>query len=76
MSAQLVATTDEFKDLKKELGITYGITDETDRQTVRAKLDAAAAKLYGITKPELEHILAKFPLVEEKTKKKTLDEYH
>ena len=76
MSAQLVATTNEFKELKNELGISYGVTDENDRQIIRAKLDATVAKLYGITKPELEYILTKFSLVDEKIKKKTLDEFY
>ncbi len=74
MTAQLVATTDEFKQLKEEMGIKYGITDENDRMTIRAKLDVAVAKLYGITKEELEYILTKFPLVDEKIKRKILEE--
>lgn len=75
MAAQLVATTDEFKKLKEELDINYGVTDENDRMTIRARLDVAVAKLYGITKEELAYILTKFPIVDEKIKKKVLEEY-
>lgn len=75
MAAQLVATTDEFAELKKEVDISYGITDENDRQKIRAKLDVAVAKLYGIQKDELEYIMTKFPIVDEKYKKKVLEEY-
>jgi len=75
MSAQLIATTDEFSELKKEMGIEYGIINENDRIVVRAKLDCAVAKLYGVTKDELGYILTKFPIVDEKIKKRVIDEF-
>ena len=75
MTAQLVAVSDEFDELKKEFGIKYGVTDEKDRETIRARLEVAVAKLYGITKEELQYILTKFPIVDEKYKKKVLEEY-
>jgi len=75
MTAQLVAVSDEFDELRKELGIKYGVTDAKDRETIRARLDVAVAKLYGITKEELQYILTKFPLVDEKYKKKVIEEY-
>lgn len=74
MTAQLVSVTDEFTELKKELGISYGITNENDRLIVRAKIESEVAKLYNITKQEMEYILTKFPIVDEKYKKKVLDE--
>ena len=75
MAAQLVAVTDEFSELRKEFGIKYGVTDENDRMALRAKLDVAVAKLYGMSKDELAYILTKFPIVDGKIKKKVLDEF-
>jgi Alw26I/Eco31I/Esp3I family type II restriction m6 adenine DNA methyltransferase len=74
-TAQLVATTSEFDQLKKEIGISHGLKDENDRLLARAQLDVAVAKLYGITKEELAYILEGFPIVEPKQKKMVLDEY-
>jgi len=74
-AAQLVATTGEFEQLKKEIGIPHGITEENDRLLARAQLDAMVAKLYGITKEELAHILEKFPIADAKQKEAVLREY-
>lgn len=38
--------------------------DEERRAVLRAELDALYAKLYGITKEELEYILTTFPVLE------------
>ncbi len=74
-AAQLVAITDEFEQLKKEVGISHGIVEENDRLLARAQLDAAVAKLYGITKEELAYILEKFPIADAKQKELVLREY-
>ena len=73
--AQLVASTDEFEQLKKEIGIQHGLKDENDRLLARAQLDVAVAKLYGITKEELAYILEKFPNVDAKQKEMVLRGY-
>ncbi|MCX6772250.1 MAG: N-6 DNA methylase [Candidatus Micrarchaeota archaeon] len=74
-TAQLVAITPEFDQLKKEIGISAGLKDENDRLLARAQLDVAVAKLYGITKEELAYILEKFPKVDAKQKELVLREY-
>ncbi|MFH1199932.1 MAG: N-6 DNA methylase [Candidatus Micrarchaeota archaeon] len=74
-AAQLVATTPEFDELKKELGISHGLANENDRLLARAQLDVAVARLYGITKEELAFILEKFPLADAKQKESVLREY-
>jgi hypothetical protein len=74
-TAQLVATTPEFDQLKKELGISHGLTDENDRLLARAQLDVAVAKLYGISKEDLAYILDGFPIVDPKQKELVLREY-
>ncbi|MBU4246308.1 MAG: N-6 DNA methylase, partial [Nanoarchaeota archaeon] len=70
---QLVAVTPEFDALKKEAGVEHALTNENDRMHARAQLDAIVAKLYGITKEELQFILAQFPLVDEKQKEMVLE---
>ncbi len=74
-TAQLVATTSDFDQLKKEIGIQHGLKDENDRLLARAQLDVAVAKLYGISKEDLAYILEKFPNVEPKQKELVLREY-
>lgn len=73
--AQLVATTNEFSQLRKEIGIEHGLKDENDRLLARAQLDVAVAKLYGISKEDLTYILEKFPNVDPKQKELILREY-
>ena len=73
--AQLVCTTSEFAELKKEIGIESGLTAENDRNMARAQLDAAVAKLYGIKKEELTFILQKFPNIPQKQKDLVLEQY-
>ena len=73
--AQLVCTTNEFSELKKEAGIQVSITNENERRMIRAQLDTIIAKLYGITKDELKHILQQFPLVTQTQKDLVLEQY-
>lgn len=73
--AQLVCTTNEFAELKEEIGIEQGLANENERNMARAQLDATIAKLYGITKEELAFILEKFPNVPQKQKDLVLEQY-
>lgn len=72
---QLVAVTPEFDTLKREVGVEHALTNENDRMQARAQLDAMVAKLYGVTKEELEFILKQFPIADEKQKEMVLNEY-
>ena len=74
-TVQLVATTSEFSALKNEFGMLSPITDEQDRELIKARIDALVAKLYGINEEELKHILSQFPLVGQKIKDRVLQEY-
>ena len=74
-TAQLVCTTDEFSELKKETGILHGLTNENDRKLARAQLDVAVANIYGITKEEMGFILQQFPIVDEKQKELILNSF-
>ena len=65
-AAKLICTTPEFDDLAKEVGLgSYknGVTDEPERQKLRAELDGLIAHLYGLTEEEFAYILTTFPLV-------------
>lgn len=72
--AQLVCTTGEFAELKNLVGVEP-VTSESDRALARAQLDVMVAKLYGVTKEEMAHILEQFPNVEQGQKDLVLREY-
>jgi hypothetical protein len=77
-AAKLICTTPEFDDLAAAVGIgshANGITDETDRATLRAELDGMIAHLYHLTEAEFAHILSTFPIVPEATKQAALEAY-
>ena len=73
--AQLVCTTDEFSELKKETGVEHALTGEADRNLVRVQLDAMVANLYGITKKDMEFILQQFPIVDQRQKELVLEQF-
>lgn len=70
-AAKLICTTPEFDGLAKEVGLgshRNGVTDETERQRLRAELDALVAHLYDLTEEEFTYILTTFPLVSDVVK--------
>jgi Alw26I/Eco31I/Esp3I family type II restriction m6 adenine DNA methyltransferase len=77
-AAKLICISEEFDELAKEVGIgshKNGVTEETERAKIRAKLDAIVAHLYELTPTEFQHILTTFPLVSESVKIATLKAY-
>lgn len=77
-AAKLICTTPEFDDLAKEVGLkSYknGVTDEAERQKLRAELDAIIAHLYNLTEEEFEYILSTFPIVKDAVKQETLETF-
>jgi type I restriction-modification system DNA methylase subunit len=77
-AAKLICISEEFDELAKEVGIgshKNGVTEETERAKIRAKLDAIVAHLYELTLTEFQHILSTFPLVPESVKTATLKAY-
>lgn len=77
-AAKLICTSPEFDDLAKEVGLgswKNGVTDETERQRLRAELDALVAHLYGLTEEEFTYILTTFPLVSDVVKVATQNAY-
>ncbi|TRU45915.1 MAG: ATP-binding protein [Microcystis aeruginosa Ma_QC_Ch_20071001_S25] len=77
-AAKLICVSEEFDELAKEVGIDShknGVTEETERAKIRAKLDAIVAHLYELNEIEFQHILSTFPLVSESVKIATLKAY-
>jgi Alw26I/Eco31I/Esp3I family type II restriction m6 adenine DNA methyltransferase len=77
-AAKLICVSEEFDELAKEVGIgshKNGVTEETERAKIRAKLDAIVAHLYELNEIEFQHILSTFPLVPESVKTATLKAY-
>jgi hypothetical protein len=77
-AAKLICVSEEFDELAKEVGIgshKNGVTEETERAKIRAKLDAIVAHLYELNEIEFQQILSTFPLVSESVKIATLKAY-
>jgi type I restriction-modification system DNA methylase subunit len=77
-AAKLICVSEEFDELAKEVGIDShknGVTEETERAKIRAKLDAIVGHLYELNEIEFQHILSTFPLVPESVKTATLKAY-
>ncbi|NCS02648.1 MAG: ATP-binding protein [Microcystis aeruginosa G13-11] len=77
-AAKLICVSEEFDELAKEVGIgshKNGVTEETERAKIRAKLDAIVAHLYELNEIEFQHILSTFPLASESVKIATLKAY-
>lgn len=77
-AARLICTTPEFDDLAKEVGLgshKNGVTNEVERNRLRAELDGLIAHLYELTEEEFAYILTTFPLVSDPLKVATLNAY-
>jgi hypothetical protein len=77
-AAKLICVSEEFDELAKEVGIyshKNGVTEETERAKIRAKLDAIVGHLYELNEIEFQHILSTFPLASESVKTATLKAY-
>ncbi|MEH2423961.1 MAG: hypothetical protein V7K48_24565 [Nostoc sp.] len=77
-AAKLICTTPEFDELAQEVGLgshQQGVTDETERATLRAELDGMVAHLYGLTEDEFSYILTTFPIVNATLKEAALSAY-
>ena len=80
-AARLVGTSAEFDDLLREVfgpkatHRSHSANTATDRQRLRAELDALVAQLYTLTEEEFAHILATFPLVSESIRLQTQQTY-
>jgi hypothetical protein len=72
----LICTTPEFDPLKKELKIKKSVTDRNERQTLMAQINAYVAKIYDLSKSELEYVLSTFSVKNEPLKQLVLEEFN
>ena len=73
--ARMICTTNEYDTLKKIIKISDPIIDAEQRLGFQAQINALSAKIYDLQKKDLEFILKNFPIVDEKLKKETLNEF-
>ena len=66
----LICITPEYDELKTEIGISSGVTDEGKREDITAELNVYVAKLFDLNEKELEYILGTFEQVEDSLKNK------
>ena len=74
-SSMLICTTDEYAKLREKVGILEYVTEPEKRLVLEAQINAAAAKIYDLTKEEFEYILESFPSVDKKLKESTMREF-
>ena len=74
-TAKLICTTKEYVDLIKVVDISNPVSDPEKRLGLESQINALSAKIYGLTKEDLEFILNNFPIVDKKLKDLTLDEF-
>jgi len=74
-SSMLICTTDEYANLRDEVGISEYVTAPEKRLLLEAQINAAAAKIYDLTKEEFQYILESFPSVDKKLKEQTMKEF-
>ena len=72
----LICTSPEFDSLKKELQIKKGVTDLQERERLMAQISAYTAKIYDLTKEELEYIISTFSEKNQPLKQRVLEEFN
>lgn len=76
-AARLTCIGPEFAPLAQSIGLApeASATEPEERAALRAEIDARVAHVYGLSRNELEHILATFPLVEGTYKATVVEAY-
>jgi len=74
-SSMLICTTDEYAKLREEVGISEYATEPEKRMVLEAQINAAAAKIYDLTKEEFEYILESFPSADKNLKEMAMREF-
>ncbi|MBT5171567.1 MAG: N-6 DNA methylase [Candidatus Nitrosopelagicus sp.] len=74
-SSMLICTTDEYAKLREEVGISEYVTEPEKRMVLEAQINAAAAKIYDLTKEEFEYILESFPSADKDLKEMAMREF-
>ena len=71
----LICTTKDFDQLKNELKIKNVYKEYADRLNVTAQINAHVAKIYDLTREELEYVLGTFSSKNDDLKQKTREEF-
>jgi Alw26I/Eco31I/Esp3I family type II restriction m6 adenine DNA methyltransferase len=74
-STKLTCTTNDFKKLRENVGISEYVTEPEKRMVLEAQINAAAAKIYDLTKEEFEYILESFPSADKDLKEMAMREF-
>jgi len=74
-SAKLICTSDKYSELQKLINVSESVTEPSERIALEAQINAYVAKIYDLTKEDLDLILENFPIVNKKLKELTLDEF-
>ena len=61
--------------MRKEINITEFVVEPEERLRLEAQNNALSARIYKLTKEDLELILENFPIVDQKLKEQTLNEF-
>jgi len=74
-SSMLICTSEKYSELRKKTNIQDYVTEPSKRLAVEAQMNACVAKIYELTKEELEFILQIFTIEDKNLKDLTLDEF-
>jgi len=58
-----------------DMAKTLSSLDQPEESELYARLQGAVARLYGLTEEELRHMLATFPLIDDRTKEMTMTSF-
>jgi len=72
-SAMLICTTVDYAKLRDEIGVSEYVTKPAKRMVLEAQINAYAAKIYDLTREELEYILGTFSILNQELKVLTLE---
>jgi Alw26I/Eco31I/Esp3I family type II restriction m6 adenine DNA methyltransferase len=74
-TVKLICTSEKYFDILDILKISYTDLESSKKLGLEAQINALSAKIYNLTKEDLEFVLNNFPIVDAKLKDATLDEY-
>ena len=70
-SAALLASSPYLRSLEKEVGVKR-LDDPSDREEAKAEVDACAARTFGLSDLEFEHIMKRFDGIPESVRQRVL----
>ena len=74
-TVKLICTTKEYLNLMKIMNVFDPVSEPEKRLGLESQNNALSAKIYGLEKNDLKFVLENFPIVDQKLKNLTLDEF-